>query len=95
MVTAECFIAAGLLVGVRTLFRERFNATTPFRQVLGADAYGAYLVHVPLVVGLQYANMGIPAVPAQKFLLVTLIGTPVSFLVSHYLLKIPGARRAL
>ena len=95
MVTAESFIAAGLLVGLCTLFRERFNTTTPFWQVLGTDAYGAYLVHVPIVVALQYATSGMPAGPVPKFLLVTLLGIPLSFLVSHYLRKMPGVERVL
>lgn len=95
MVTAESFIAAGLLVGLCTLFREHFNANTPFWQVLGTDAYGAYLMHVPIVVALQYSTSGMPAGPGQKFLLVTLLGIPLSFLASHYLRKLPGAARVL
>jgi len=95
MVTAESFIATGLLVGLCTLFRERFNTTTPFWQVLGTDAYGAYLMHVPVVVALQYAASGVPAGAVPKFLLVTLFGIPLSFLVSHCLREIPGAKRVL
>jgi glucans biosynthesis protein C len=93
--TAESFIAAGFLVGLCTLFRERFNTTTLFWQMLGNDAYGAYLVHVPLVVALQYATGGIPLGALPKFLLVTLLGIPISFLVSHYLRKMPGVQRVL
>jgi len=95
MVCTESLIAAGLLVGLCTFFREHFNATTPFWQLLGADAYGAYLVHVPIVVALQYATSGMPAGAVPKFLLVTMLGIPLSFLVSHYLRKMPGARRVV
>lgn len=95
MVTAECFVATGLSVGLCTLFRERFNTTTPFWQVLGKDAFGAYLVHVPIVVALQYASSGIPLGPVPKFLLVTLLGILLSFLVSHYLRRMPGVERVM
>lgn len=95
MLTAECFLATGLLVGLCTLFRERFNAASPLWQLLGADAYGAYLVHVPIVVALQYATGGIPAGPMTKFFAVTLIGVPLSFLFAHCLRMIPGAQRIL
>jgi peptidoglycan/LPS O-acetylase OafA/YrhL len=95
MSTAESFVAAGFLVGLCTLFRERFNAASPFWQTLGNDAYGAYLVHVPVVVGLQYAIGGMPAGPVPKFLLVTLVGAPLSFLISRYLRKMPAVSRVL
>lgn len=95
MVTAECFMATGLLVGLCTLFRERFNTPAPFWQMLGNDAYGAYLVHVPLVVVLQYATAGMPAGPVPKFLLVTLSGIPLSFMVSHWLRRMPRVSRVL
>jgi len=95
MVAAECFIATGLIVGLCTLFRERFNTTTPFWQVLGTDAYGAYLVHVPIVVALQYGTGGMPVGPLPKFLLVTSLGIPLSFFVSHRLRKIPRVDRVL
>ena len=93
MVTAESFIASGLIVGLCTLFRECFNATTPFWQALGTDAYGAYLVHVPVVVALQYATGGLPVGAVPKFLLVTSFAIPLSFLVSHYFRKVPGIKR--
>ncbi|ABK18165.1 acyltransferase family protein [Syntrophobacter fumaroxidans] len=94
-VTAECFIATGFTVGLCTLFREFFNNTTPLWQVLGADAYGAYLVHVPIVVALQYAIGNVPAGAVQKFLLVTIAGIPLSYLASHYLRKLPGVARVV
>lgn len=95
LVTAESFIAAGLVVGLCTLFRERFNKTNPFWQTLSADAYGAYLVHVPIVVALQYGTSSVPAGAVPRFLLVTLAGIPLSFLASHYLRKAPGVARVV
>jgi len=94
-VTAESFIATGLIVGLCTLFRERFNKTTPFWQMLSSDAYGAYLVHVPIVVALQFATSGVPAGALPKFLLVTSMGIPLSFLASHYLRKLPRVARVV
>ncbi len=95
LTTSECFLAAGFVVGLCTLFRERFNTTTPFWQMLGTDAFGAYLVHVPIVVALQYATSAMPAGPVPKFLLVTFLSIPLSFMVSHYLRRIPGVERVL
>ncbi len=95
MVTAESFIAVSLLVGLCTLFRQCFNATTPSWQMLGTAAYGAYLVHVPVVVALQYATGGLLAGAVPKFLLVTSFGIPFSFLLSHYLRKVPGINRVI
>jgi len=94
-VTAESFIATGLIVGLCALFRERFNKTTPFWRMLSSDAYGAYLVHVSIVVALQFATSGVPVGALPKFLLVTSMGIPLSFLASHYLRKLPRVARVV
>lgn len=89
-VLAESMIATGMSVGLVTLFRARGNQTSSLRRTLSADAYGAYLVHAPLVVVLQYAAAPLPAGPLSKFLLVSLLAIPASFLTSHLLRKLPG-----
>jgi glucans biosynthesis protein C len=95
MVAAECFIATGLVVGLGTLVRERWNATSPRLQMLAADAYGAYLLHVPILVAFQYGTAVLPLGPALKFFLVTLLGIPASFLASHWLRKVPRVERVV
>ncbi len=81
--TWEAFICVGLCVGLPVLFRERFAAPGQLMRRAARNAFGAYVLHiVPVVVGLQFALVGVPLDPFSKFLLVTLLGVPLSFLLA-------------
>jgi hypothetical protein len=62
--------------------------------VAGA-AYAAYIVHVLVVVGLQYSLASVPLPPFTKFVLVSLVGVPLSFGIGHLLRQLPGAKKVL
>ncbi len=91
----EAFIAVGLCVGLVTLFRERFH--TPGRLVRAAapNAYGAYVIHILPVVGLQFALAGVALPPMAKFALVTAAGVPTCFVLAAGLRRVPGVKSVL
>jgi glucan biosynthesis protein C len=89
---AESFVATGLTVGLCTLFRERWNGAGALAKRLHADAFGAYLIHFPIVVACQYAVGLLPVGPLLRFLLAGALATVGSFLGAHLLRKVPGAR---
>lgn len=91
----EAFIAVGMAVGLITLFREFLNRTGPFLRTLSADAYGAYLIHFPIVLACQYAAALVPAGPAVRFLLAGAASVALSFAAIPLLRKIPGSGRVL
>jgi len=57
--------------------------------------YGAYLFHVPIIVPLQFALLGLALSPFNKFLLVTALGVPLAFLIAHLLRRPPLLRKIL
>lgn len=90
--TLTCF---GLCLGLPTLFRQHFDYQTAFLRRLSIASYGVYLVHLPMVVALQYA-LAHAALPAgAKFLLVALIAVPAAFLFTFALRLWPAARRVI
>jgi len=92
----EAFICVGFCVGLPILFRDYLNLS-PSRLVskIVAAAYGAYIIHVLIVVGLQTGLNDFDLSPLLKFGLVTITGILISFGLS-YLLKItPGMRRII
>lgn len=91
----EAFVATGLSVGLITLFRERWNRTGPLPAALTNAAYGAYLIHFPVVVACQYAAGLLPAGPFLRFLTAGAAAVFLSFTLAHQLRKIPGATRIL
>jgi hypothetical protein len=48
-----------------------------------------------VVVGLQFSLISVPLPPFSKFVLVSLVGAPLSFGIGHLLRQLPGAKRVL
>jgi hypothetical protein len=103
--TWEAIICVGLCVGLVTLAREWFAgpggcgapgaAARRLLRVAAPAAFGAYLLHILPVVGLQTLLLGVALPPLVKFAAVTLVAVPVSFLLAAGLRRLPGARAVL
>jgi hypothetical protein len=92
----ESVFCVGMLFSLMYIFMRRLAFQGRLARALRANAYAVYLVHPPLLVGLQYLFRDLEAHNLQKFLLVTLLGVPASFLVSHYIVRrLPYAGRIL
>lgn len=92
----EALICVGLCVGLLTLFREWFNK--PQGKLLSAmagAAYGAYIIHLLIVMGAQAALHVAPLPPFIKFLLVTLVAAAISFGIAHLARQLPGVKKVL
>ena len=76
----------------------RFGAhQTPVGRSLGANAYGIYLAHYPIVLWIQYAllrpPLGPPLGPVAKGLLVLVAGFGASWLAASLVRRVPGVAR--
>ncbi len=92
----ESFICVGLCVGLPVLFREHSMLPGSVLRAVAPNAFGAYVVHVmPVVVGLQFALSQVSLDPFTKFVLVTLTGVALSFLLSAGLRRLPAIRAVL
>jgi Acyltransferase family len=91
----EPFVAWGVIASLLILFRERFNAPSAPWQSWGSQAYGAFIVHAPVVVGASVALAGWEGWPLFKFGVVGAVSVVASFALSALLLRLPGARRVL
>jgi fucose 4-O-acetylase-like acetyltransferase len=75
----EAFIATGLSVGLLTWFRKRFNHQGKLIAAMSADSYFVY-INMPAFI---------------KFVLVTIFGVIISFLISHLVKMLPFTKRIL
>ncbi|MCP4308486.1 MAG: hypothetical protein GY788_27140, partial [bacterium] len=91
----EALVCVGLSVGLLVYAREHWNHPSPWLSHLGAAAYGVFLIHIFVVVGLNYAFLPIPLPPMVKFVLVAAIGLLMSFALVVALRKIPGVARVI
>ena len=85
------FISFGLL----WLFREYGSWHSKFWQWCAAQAYGAYIVHLLLMIALQNAVDGIWMGAFGKFLFIGVVTTIASFELTWLLRMIPGVKKVL
>ena len=92
----EAFLCCGMCFGLLVLFREKFNSQEGLGKALSSDVYTVYLIHITIVVLIQYMLIGVSLPPLLKFILVILVAVPLSFLASHYVVRrLPLARKVL
>lgn len=91
----EAFTCVGLSVGLVIYARENWNTTSAWWKRLSETAYGVYLVHVFIIVGLNMAILGVPLPPLLKFVIVFVVALFVSFIDAWILKKIPLVSRVV
>ena len=90
----EPFVAWGIILGM--LWRFRMSAhPSPRWQGFSPSAYGAYIVHPPVLVGLGLLLADRPWPNSVRFVIAGVAAVGLSFLLARALLMIPGVRRIL
>lgn len=84
----EATICIGLCIGLLILFRERLNVQGKLLRVLSDNAYAVYLIHLLIILYIQFVIADIPIGPLAKFGLVLFIGVPLCFGLSALLRRI-------
>ena len=91
----EPFVAWGVIARLLVGFQAGHDTPDPRWQRWDGNAYGAFIVHAPVIVGLSVLLAGWPLPSVLKFGLVLAAGTALSFLLAGWLRRLPGARRVL
>ncbi|MGC4394298.1 acyltransferase family protein [Hydrogenophaga sp. T2] len=91
----EPFVAWGLIASLLVLFQRRFNTPSPRWQRWSEQAYGAFVLHAPVLVGVSVALAGWGAPALLKFALVGAASVVLSFALARGLRALPGVRRVL
>ena len=91
----ESLLCCGMCLGLLILFRECLDVQGRCGQAMARSQYGAYLFHVPVIIAIQCAVAGAAMSPFGKFLLVTALGVPLTFLLSDWLRRPAVLRRIL
>jgi len=89
MVLFATAMAAGLLAVAVHLGRRR----SPVGDNLGANAYGIYLMHWPIVLWLQFALLRVRLGAIEKGLLVLTSGFALSWLAAGLMRRLPKVAR--
>jgi len=89
------FIAWGIILTMLWFFRTRCASGSRFTFALGRQAFGAFIVHPPVLVGLSLLARTWTLPPLLKFGFVGATACVGSFAVAGLLLLIPGLRKIL
>jgi peptidoglycan/LPS O-acetylase OafA/YrhL len=92
----EAVVCVGMCISLVALFRSRLNHQGKVAKALSDNSFSVYLIHVPVIVFLQYLLIGVNIHPLIKFAIVCLVGVPASFLLSYYVVRrLPYAKKVL
>jgi glucan biosynthesis protein C len=77
----ESLLCCSMCIGLTVLFRDRVNVQGPLAREMALSTYAAYMLHVFVAVLFQSMARGLAASPFIKFILVSLVTVPASFLL--------------
>ena len=92
----EAFVGISTCICLFIVFRDRISRSGRVRAELARNVFPVYLIHLPVVVALQWLLIpaGIPSL--LKFFLVGGVGVLCCFGISNYLVrKIPYAEKII
>lgn len=88
-------LCVALCVGLLTAFRETVTRGSRLSTELSADSYGVYILHVPLVVAVQYYLADRALSPVASWVTTSVLGVAGAFLLAAGLRRLPGFRQVL
>jgi glucan biosynthesis protein C len=92
----EAFVGTGLIAGIFIIFRKKYDSQTRFTKNLSDNAYTVFIIHAPVIVFLAYAIRALHIFPLLKFILVSVLGVSLCFVLSHFVVRrIPYSRKVL
>lgn len=81
----ESLLCVAMCIGLVVLFRDWADVRTPWLAEFSRSQYLAYVLHIAPVLALQAAALTLPISPLAKFLLVTVLAVPLTFLLASLL----------
>ena len=91
----ESLLCVFFSVGLLWLFREFVNGTNAFQNWCSQQAYGAYIVHLFVLLAVQNATDGLVLPGIVKFFIIGIVASVISFVVTYLLRLIPGVKKVL
>lgn len=91
----ESLLCVSLSTGLLWLFRECLNRTNAFLNWCAQQAYGAYIVHLFVLLAVQHATDGLALSGMVKLLIIGLVASALSFGITYLLRLIPGVKQVL
>jgi glucans biosynthesis protein C len=88
-------MSVGIFLGLLVIFRRWANAASRIWNELSRNAFGVYVLHAPLIVGLAVLMTPLHLYPLLGLLVAAVIALPLCFAVAGLVRRIPGVARVL
>ncbi|HZV17444.1 MAG TPA: acyltransferase [Sphingobium sp.] len=88
-------VACGVILGLLVAARRWGRHPTPITSSLARNAFGAFIIHPPVLVALSVWAMPWTAAPLIKFTVVGAAACTVSFILAAALRELPGMRHII
>jgi glucans biosynthesis protein C len=85
--TWECLLCVSMCIGLLALFKNRFGGQGSILKAMSDNAFTVYLIHIPVIIFLQYLLVGVAVDPMIKFLVVSAVALPACFSIGHFVIR--------
>jgi hypothetical protein len=93
--TWESISFTSIVISILHVFQRRFNEQGSTLRWMTPNVFGAYIFHQIVVVAVMIPLLGVVWPSVLKFVVVSVISVPLSFLVSYLIRKIPYITRII
>jgi glucan biosynthesis protein C len=83
----EALMCVSMSIGLLALFKNRFSYQGRIMKAMSDNAFTVYLIHIPVVVFLQYLLVGVAIDPIVKFLIVAAVAVPACFGIGQFVIR--------
>ena len=83
----ECLLCVSMCIGLLALFKNRFSSQGRIAKAMADNAFTVYLIHIPVIIFLQYLLVGVAIDPMLKFLIVSAVAIPACFGIGHFVIR--------
>lgn len=92
----ESFTAVAMSIGLISIFKEKYNKQGKWVKRMSDSSFTVYMFHSPIIIIVSLVLLNIKIAPIPKFIVACLIGCPLSFLISHNIIRrIPLLKKIL
>jgi hypothetical protein len=91
----EQFLCVAMIIGLTGIFKRRFNSQGSLAKKLSQSAYGVFIFHAPLIVGLSALLRPWDFFPPLKFLVLAPLALILCFTFAFMIKKIPGVGKII
>jgi len=89
----ESFFCVTFILALVGIFKYKVNISSKFQKLLSDNAFGVFVFHAPVLIGISMILKEIEIYPVLKFLLVFAIAVPATFFVAWLVRKIGFLRK--